>query len=319
MGDEEVKYVKARGLPWSASADEVLEFFNNCQVVGGSAGVHFINNYDGRPSGTCYLELSSAEDVTKALARDKDKMGKRYIEVFEASAAELEADLNRRPGGGDDGRGGDVGEDAVVKLRGLPFSASKVDIADFFAGLEIESNGILVVTDYEGRPKGEAYVQFTTTAGAERALEKNKQNMGHRYIEVFTSSMEEAKRAQVQMAFGAMGGGGGRGGGAGGPMRGGMMGPGAMMRPGPYDRMGGYGMGGGPPRGGGGYLGGGMRGGYFSGGGVMGMRGGGLGGMGMHGGMYRMSSSYKYHVGVMFNLLKILNLVKLCPGECGEL
>ncbi len=66
-----------------------------------------------------------------------------------------------------------------------------------FKGLEIESNGVLIVLDYEGRPKGEAFVQFTTTAGAARALEKNKQNMGHRYIEVFMSSMEEAKRAQV--------------------------------------------------------------------------------------------------------------------------
>lgn len=277
-----VKYVKARGLPWSASADEVLEFFNNCQVVGGSAGVHFVNNQDGRPSGTCYLEVESQGDVDAALARDKDKMGKRYIEVFEATAAEMEADVNRRPGGGGDSYNGPSGvnEDAVVKLRGLPFSASKLDIADFFAGLEVEANGILVMTDYEGRPKGEAFVQFTTVAGAERALEKNKQNMGHRYIEVFPSSMDEAKRAQTQMAMAMMGGGGGR---SGGPMRGGMMGPGAggggMMRPGPYDRMGGYGMG--PARGGGismrgsGYYGGG---GSYPGGGMrggMGMRGGG--------------------------------------------
>ncbi len=70
-----------------------------------------------------------------------------------------------------------------------------------FKGLEIESNGVLIVLDYEGRPKGEAFVQFTTTAGAARALEKNKQNMGHRYIEVFMSSMEEAKRAQVSYSF----------------------------------------------------------------------------------------------------------------------
>jgi heterogeneous nuclear ribonucleoprotein F/H len=60
---------------------------------------------------------------------------------------------------------------------------------------------VLIVLDYEGRPKGEAFVQFTTTAGAARALEKNKQNMGHRYIEVFMSSMEEAKRAQVSYSF----------------------------------------------------------------------------------------------------------------------
>ncbi len=53
-----------------------------------------------------------------------------FFQVFETTAADLEADLNRRTGGGGDG--GEIGEDAVVKLRGLPFSASKMDIVDFF-------------------------------------------------------------------------------------------------------------------------------------------------------------------------------------------
>ena len=101
----DIKYVKARGLPWSASAEEVIEFFTSCQVVGGATGVHFISNYDGRPSGTCYLELESQADLDAALARDKDKMGKRYIEVFEATAAELEVDLCRRQGAGGDAGG----------------------------------------------------------------------------------------------------------------------------------------------------------------------------------------------------------------------
>ena len=35
------KIIKARGLPWSASADEVLAFFSECKVIGGTAGVHF--------------------------------------------------------------------------------------------------------------------------------------------------------------------------------------------------------------------------------------------------------------------------------------
>ncbi len=44
MSKDEGKYVKARGLPWSASAEEVMEFFSGCEVVGGAEGVHFINN-----------------------------------------------------------------------------------------------------------------------------------------------------------------------------------------------------------------------------------------------------------------------------------
>ena len=55
--------------------------------------------------------------------------------------------------------------------------------------------------------------------------------MTTRYIEVFSSNMDEARRAQQQMAFGPMRGGPGP------MMRGGGARGGGMMRPGPYDRQ----------------------------------------------------------------------------------
>jgi len=257
--------IKARGLPWSASASEVCEFFDQCQIVGGDEGVRFVQTYDGRPSGTCYVEVESQEDVDAALAKDKEKMGKRYIEVFQASEREMEADCDKVKQGG---MAGGADEDGVVKLRGLPFSATKADVVEFFSGLDIEENGILMLNDFQGRPKGECFVQFTTTQVSSKALERNKANMGHRYIEVFPSSMDEARMAQTQMAFG-----GPRGGSRpGGPIRGGM-----SMRPSPYDRMG-YGAV--MSAGRGGYGGGPMRGGYggYGGYGGMGMGGRGRGG-----------------------------------------
>jgi len=253
-------YLKARGLPWSATPTEVVEFFNTSTVVGGEQGVHVVNTYEGRPSGTVYVEVESQEDISAALSKDREKMGKRYIEVFEATREEMDRDLEPKARGGMGGGGAE--DDGVVKLRGLPFGAGKNDVIEFFSGMSIEDNGVLMLFDYQGRPKGECFVQFTTTEGAVKALEKNKASMGHRYIEVFPSSMDEAKMAQQSMAF--PGGRGGMGGMGGGPMRGGGMG---MGRPGPYDRYGGGGprggYGGGPPRGG--YGGGGYGGGYGGG------------------------------------------------------
>ena len=40
----ETRVIKARGLPFSATADEVLEFFSECSVVGGVDGIHFGQN-----------------------------------------------------------------------------------------------------------------------------------------------------------------------------------------------------------------------------------------------------------------------------------
>ena len=49
-------------------------------------------------------------------------------------------------------------------------------------GMEITNNGILLTTDYQGRSSGEAYVQFASKEHAERALEKNKESIGHRLV-----------------------------------------------------------------------------------------------------------------------------------------
>lgn len=43
-------------------------------------GVHLTEVRPGRPSGECFVEVQSQEDVDEALKKDKENMGKRYIE-----------------------------------------------------------------------------------------------------------------------------------------------------------------------------------------------------------------------------------------------
>jgi len=183
MGDDEKFVVRVRGLPWSATQDEIAEFFCNCNIDGGAKGIHLTTNREGRPSGDAYIELETQDDVTQALKKDRATMGKRYLEVFESKYSEMEWMIKKD--GQDSESGGfnnaDVGSDAVLRLRGLPFEAGKPEISAFFEGLEIENNGILMGRDFRtGRPNGEAFVQFCTKEAAKTGLEKNKQNIGHR-------------------------------------------------------------------------------------------------------------------------------------------
>lgn len=50
-----------------------------------------------------------------------------------------------------------------------------------WVGLEIVPNGISLPTDYTGRSTGEAYVQFVNKEVAEKALQKHKDKIGHRW------------------------------------------------------------------------------------------------------------------------------------------
>lgn len=80
-GDQDDGYVvKLRGLPWSATVEEILKFFRDSNVSGGVDGVHMTLSKEGRPSGEAFVEFQSEEDLKQALKRDRDHMGNRYIE-----------------------------------------------------------------------------------------------------------------------------------------------------------------------------------------------------------------------------------------------
>lgn len=74
----------------------------------------------------------------------------------------------------------------IIRLRGLPFSATPADIKGFLAPIELPDgiNSIQMVHHPDLRPTGEAYVHLSTETEVMQALNKHKQTMGKRYIEV---------------------------------------------------------------------------------------------------------------------------------------
>ncbi|KAG8193963.1 hypothetical protein JTE90_013660 [Oedothorax gibbosus] len=182
--------VRVRGLPWSATKDEILKFFTGVNIKNGLGGIHMTLSREGRPSGEAYVELASEEDFTKAIEKHNDHMGHRYIEVFKSKRSEMDWVIKRSGSHKEESL-----SDGCVRLRGLPFGCSKEEISQFFSGLEIAPNGISLPTDFQGRSTGEAYVQFASRETAEKAMGKHKEKIGHRYIEIFKSSLQEIRAA----------------------------------------------------------------------------------------------------------------------------
>uniref|UniRef100_A0AAY4CR65 RRM domain-containing protein n=1 Tax=Denticeps clupeoides TaxID=299321 RepID=A0AAY4CR65_9TELE len=180
---KDVFIVQAKGLPWSCTQEDLLEFFSECRIRDGVKGVHLVRSRTGRASGQAVIELESEEDVSKALERHRQYLGPRYIEVFEVTNQDAEAILR--------GLYTAPAQDGVVRIRGLPFSSTEWDVVHFFSGLDVVEGGVSLVTDYKGRSTGVAFVQFASQEVAEQALQRNKGLMGSRYIEVFPSKKSE--------------------------------------------------------------------------------------------------------------------------------
>ena len=100
--------------------------------------------------------------------------------------------------GGPGGRGGMF----CLHMRGLPFRVTeqvtpvrlaspeftcyRQEIAEWFSSVA-DPVDVFIHYNNDGRPSGEADVRFASDSEARRAMQKDKQNMQHRYIELFYS------------------------------------------------------------------------------------------------------------------------------------
>ncbi|XP_054845809.1 G-rich sequence factor 1 isoform X2 [Eublepharis macularius] len=202
--DDDVYLIRAQGLPYSCTEEDVLNFFAGSKIRNGVHGIHFLLNRDGKRRGDALVELESEEDVQNALEKHRRYLGQRYVEVFEIHNEDVEAIMKSLQSSS-----ASVTNDGVVRLRGLPYSCVEANISEFFSGLSIVD--ITFVMDQRGRRKtGEAFVQFATPEMANQALLKHKEEIGNRYIEIFPSQRSEVRthngfyRGRKMMGYPAM-------------------------------------------------------------------------------------------------------------------
>lgn len=94
------------------------------------------------------------------------------------------------------------GAEVIIRMRGLPFSCNAQQVVDFFTSTKKESrceilgneDGILFVKNHDDKPTGDAFVLFASEDYAQRALQKHRQNIGTRYVELFRSTISEVQQ-----------------------------------------------------------------------------------------------------------------------------
>uniref|UniRef100_A0A4W4H9S1 RRM domain-containing protein n=1 Tax=Electrophorus electricus TaxID=8005 RepID=A0A4W4H9S1_ELEEL len=220
LSKENQVIIRMRGLPFTATHQDVLSFLGpDSPVTDGAEGLLFVKYPDGRPTGDAFVLFACEEYAQQALKKHKHILGKRYIELFRSTAAEVQQVLNRYmssplistlppppmvpvpvlaappfigTGGGRD----------CVRLRGLPYTAAIEDILEFMGEhtIDIKPHGVHMVLNQQGRPSGDAFIQMKSADRAFMVAQKcHKKMMKDRYVEVFQCSTEE-------MSFVLMGG-----------------------------------------------------------------------------------------------------------------
>ncbi|XP_019164218.1 PREDICTED: heterogeneous nuclear ribonucleoprotein F-like isoform X1 [Ipomoea nil] len=192
---EHTGVLRLRGLPFSAKKEDIVDFFKDSVLAENS--IHITAHSEGRPTGEAFVEFANAEDSRAAMAKDRMKIGNRYIELFPSSHEELEEATSKcrvldKPSDENDETEVATG---VLRMRGLPFSAGKDDIIEFFKDFVLSEETVHITYNYEGRPTGEAFVEFACPEDAKAAMAKDRMTLGRRYIELFQSSPEDMNDA----------------------------------------------------------------------------------------------------------------------------
>uniref|UniRef100_A0A3Q0SSZ8 Epithelial splicing regulatory protein 2 n=1 Tax=Amphilophus citrinellus TaxID=61819 RepID=A0A3Q0SSZ8_AMPCI len=213
LSKENQVIIRMRGLPFTATPQEVLAFLGpESPVTDGTEGLLFVKYPDGRPTGDAFVLFSCEEYAQNALKKHKQILGKRYIELFRSTAAEVQQVLNRYmstplistlppspimpvpvlttppflPAASS--------TRDCVRLRGLPYTAGIEDILEFMGEhtVDIKPHGVHMVLNQQGRPSGDAFIQMKSPDKAFMVAQKcHKKTMKDRYVEVFQCSTEE--------------------------------------------------------------------------------------------------------------------------------
>ncbi|KAF0292793.1 RNA-binding protein fusilli [Amphibalanus amphitrite] len=188
--------VRARGLPWQSSDQDIANFFRGLNIVKG--GVALCLSQQGRRNGEALVRFVSQEHRDMALKRHKHHISNRYIEIYKATGEDF---VNVAGGVNTEAQeflklGGQV----IVRMRGLPYDCTAKQVLEFFEAGEsscqvmFAEKGVLFVKKPDGRATGDAFVQFENEDDAPKALSKHREIIGSRYIELFRSTVAEVQQ-----------------------------------------------------------------------------------------------------------------------------
>ncbi|KFP70102.1 RNA-binding protein 12B, partial [Acanthisitta chloris] len=209
-------YLFLRGIPYSATEDEVRAFLSGIHVD----GVILIKHRNGLNNGDCLVKFSTPEDALEGLKRHRQYMGQRFIEISPTTEERwieyggrvdmpnemdhfLCEDHSPRSSGYMHSRKrsrsrsprrqrtrsrSSPSQEYYIHLRNLSFNVEKRDLRDFFPDLDISSKQIKLLTDKHQRRTRDAFVVLRNEIDYQAALECHRKVLLNRPVYIFPIS-----------------------------------------------------------------------------------------------------------------------------------
>ena len=196
LGEEEKVELFVGNLPFNVDDDMIGEFFCTYGTVN---NIKILRDSEGNPKGIAFVKFANHEECAKALTSANGAMlGGRPLRVNYS---------------GEKAAGGARGtkNDQTVFVGNIPFTSTKESLTEFFKQSG-EVSDVRIPLREDGKLRGFAHVEFTTTEAAKEALKLNGAEMEGRPLKV-----DVAGSKPPSASGSSRGGFGGSRGGLGGP------------------------------------------------------------------------------------------------------
>ncbi|KFQ18988.1 RNA-binding protein 12B, partial [Merops nubicus] len=209
-------YLFLRGIPYSATEDDVLAFLSGIGVD----GVILIKHRNGLNNGDCLVKCATPGDALEGLKRHRQYMGQRFIEISPSTEEwwieyggrvdvpdEMDhffcEDRSPRSSGYMHSRRhshsrsprrqrthsrSSPSQEYYIHLRNLSTNVEKRDLKDFFPDLDICSKQIKLLTDKHQRRTRDAFVMLRSERDYKAALECHRKVLLNRSVYIFPIS-----------------------------------------------------------------------------------------------------------------------------------
>ncbi|XP_077152555.1 putative RNA-binding protein 19 isoform X2 [Ranitomeya variabilis] len=163
--------VKLRGAPFNVTEQNIREFLLPLKP----AAIRIVRNSYGNKTGYIFVDFNTEDDVHKALKKNKDYMGARYIEVFRVEQTK-EADVSGKPQNrpweqrqNDSEVQEDLSDSGRLFVRNLPYSCTEEDLEALFSKYGPLSEIHFPIDKLTKKPKGFAFITYLITEHAVKA------------------------------------------------------------------------------------------------------------------------------------------------------
>ncbi|XP_055315788.1 G-rich sequence factor 1-like [Sitodiplosis mosellana] len=173
--------IRASKIPWVATKEEILDFFDDINILNGINGIHFIVDKTKNSCNDALIQLASEKDYRLAMNLKVIRMGFSSVKISQANMIEFIFLISKSSY---------PAEQRALRLENLPPNCSTMEIKNYFNGCTILK--VHLVLDKSQRQTGEAFVMFANIYEVELALRQmDGKKIRKTLVKAFRSSEEQ--------------------------------------------------------------------------------------------------------------------------------